>query len=157
MCRVDNVEIVAPSAGMPPTAVLRVRDGGLADSGSWIYAWWRTRDLRVIYVGSTGLPPCVRTWLHLNDPDPAIGRVAALYPAAATEPLDVLFLQLSPSAPRQAAKLALIHELQIHTMLADDYFGDLPPAAAPHHFDAMFAQELARFIELLAGHPRDEA
>ncbi len=45
------------------TVELRVRAGELFDAGSWLYAWFRQTDRRVVYVGGTGLPPAVRTWL----------------------------------------------------------------------------------------------
>ena len=63
--------------------VLRVRGGELAGTGSWVYVWLRAgeRDHPVVYVGGTGLPPAVRTWLHLHDSDPDVGRLAARYPA----------------------------------------------------------------------------
>src|SRR4051812_44484179 len=37
----------------------------------------------VVYVGATGLHPAARAWLHLHDPDPEVGRAAALHPDAA--------------------------------------------------------------------------
>jgi hypothetical protein len=64
-------------------AVLHVRNGEIVEDGSWVYLWLRPdHRQRVIYVGATGLPPAVRTWLHLHHEDPEIGRVASGYPAA---------------------------------------------------------------------------
>ena len=107
--------------------LLRVRRGELEGAGSWIYAWLRCEgDRKVVYVGSTGLHPATRAWLHLNDPDPAIGRVAARLPGVATEPLDVLALRLPPHVSRQDAKAALIERLAELDLLSPDYAGDSP-------------------------------
>lgn len=52
---------------------LRLPGGRLADE-SWAYVVLSGTG-RVLHVGATGLPPMVRLWLHLNDPDPAVGRL----------------------------------------------------------------------------------
>lgn len=107
---------------------LQIRDGELADTGSWVYVWLRPGwDRPVIYVGGTGLPPVVRTWLHLHDPDPGIGRVAARYGDLSAEPLDVLAFELPPSLPRPTVKAAAIQRLHTENLLAQRYVGD-PPA-----------------------------
>ena len=85
---------------MPPDAdedlvVLHVHGGEITDAGSWVYAWLRVDyDRPVIYVGATGLQPGTRAWLHLHVPDPDIGRVAARYPSALDEPLEVVAVQV---------------------------------------------------------------
>lgn len=56
---------------------LRVAASDFVDAGSWVYVEWSTDDRGVVYVGATGQPPALRTWLHLHDPDPNIGRVGA--------------------------------------------------------------------------------
>ena len=43
--------------------------------------------------------------------DPSIARVANLYPAAATQPLDVLAFRLPDSVDRHEAKAELIRQL----------------------------------------------
>src|SRR5581483_7221097 len=93
--------------------VLRVRDGELAGSGSWVYAWLKADRPRrpVVYVGGTALPPVVRAWLHLHDPDPDVGRMAARYAELARQPLDVLAFAVPPALARPAVRDALIASL----------------------------------------------
>jgi hypothetical protein len=62
--------------------ILSVHDGELAASESWVYVWLRPGTREVLYVGSTGLPPVARTWLHLHHEDPDVGRVRAQHPGA---------------------------------------------------------------------------
>lgn len=107
--------------------VLHIRAGEIADSGSWIYAWRRVAgDRRVIYVGATGLPPAVRAWLHLHDADPDVGRVAARYPAAADEPLDVVGVRVPDGSARQELKAVAVARLAEAGLLSADYVGDAP-------------------------------
>jgi hypothetical protein len=108
--------------------LLRVRAGAIADAGSWVYVWCRVDgDRRVVYVGATGLHPATRTWLHLHDPDPAVGRVSALLPSAATDPLDVVAMRVPPEGSRPQTKAAVIARLGQEGLLSDDYVGDAPP------------------------------
>lgn len=118
-------------AGVDEVVVVTVRDGEIADMGSWVYVWCRaTDDRRVVYVGATGLAPATRVWLHLHDPDPAVGRVSALFPSVKTDPLDVVALCLPPGLPRPDVKAAVIAELSQRGLLAADYVGDPPAASA---------------------------
>ncbi|ACZ83138.1 hypothetical protein [Streptosporangium roseum] len=103
---------------------LRIRGGELTDSGSWIYVW--LLEGRVIYIGTTGLPPEVRTWLHLHDPDPDIGRVKARYPGIGTDSLDVVAFRLPESMPRSEVKVAVIAHLSAMGLLSEHYVGDPP-------------------------------
>jgi hypothetical protein len=129
-----------PLSGDESVVVLHVRDGEIADAGSWVYTWVRVDgDRRVVYVGATGLQPETRTWLHLHDPDPDIGRIATRYPAALDEPLDVLAVQLPEGVSRQEAKIALTARLAEAGFLSERYVGDSPvdtaavaPDTAPH-------------------------
>ncbi|MDP9847840.1 hypothetical protein [Streptosporangium lutulentum] len=105
---------------------LRIRDGDLADSGSWVYVW--TLEGQVIYVGTTGLPPEVRTWLHLHDPDPDVGRVRARHPEIGS--LDVIAFRLPESVPRPRVKIAVIDRLSALGLLSEHYVGD-PPRHEP--------------------------
>ena len=112
-------------------AVFRVRDGEIADARSWVYAWLRVGgDQRVVYVGATGLPPGTRAWLHLHDPNPDIGRIAARYPAAGDEPLDVVAVRIPDGASRQEVKSLLTARLAEEGLLSKDYVGDPPEDAA---------------------------
>lgn len=108
--------------------IVRVREGQIADAESWIYAWVTTENLRVVYVGGTGMSPKLRAWLHLNDSNPEIGRVAARYPRFNIEPLDVLAFPIPDGVSRLAAKIALVDKLSMLGLLADDYVGDAPLA-----------------------------
>ena len=48
------------------------------------------RPAGVVYVGATTLHPATRTWLHLHDENPEIGRMRARYAELANEELDVV-------------------------------------------------------------------
>jgi hypothetical protein len=107
--------------------LLQVRDGELVGVGHWIYVWLRPgADRPVVYVGSTGVPPVVRVWLHLNDTDPDIGRLKARYPDAAHEPLDVLAFPVADRLDRAAVKSALVDRLEARGLLSERYVGDQP-------------------------------
>ena len=103
---------------------LHIRGGDLADSGSWVYVW--LLEGHVIYVGTTGLPPEVRTWLHLHDPDPGIGRVKARYPGLGADSLDVIAFRLPDSMSRSEVKVAVIAHLSAAGLLSEHYVGDPP-------------------------------
>ncbi|PZF82092.1 hypothetical protein [Jiangella anatolica] len=107
--------------------LLQVRHGELVGVGSWVYVWLRPgTDRPVVYVGSTGVPPVVRIWLHLHDTDPEVGRVTARYPDVAHDPLDVLAFRVPPRLDRAAVKAALVDRLETRGLLSDRYFGDPP-------------------------------
>lgn len=127
--------------------VLRVREGRLVDTGSWVYVWLRRAEPQrpVLYVGGTGLPPAVRTWLHLNDPDPDVGRLAARYPDLATQPLDVLAFELPEPLPRPLVKAALIERLHRADLLSEQYIGD-PPAAGTSIVDSSVTTTVERIV-----------
>lgn len=111
--------------------IISVHDGEIQNAGSWLYAWRLVGRTEVVYVGGTGLPPDVRAWLHLHHDDPSVARIAHRYPAAATEPMEVIAFRLPESVHRSEAKAELIRQLQIHGKLAADYVGDQPDEAAP--------------------------
>ena len=131
-------------------AVFHVRDGELADAGSWVYAWLRVGgDRRVVYVGATGLPPETRAWLHLHDPNPDIGRIAARYPAAGDEPLDVVAVAMPEGVSRQEAKRVLTAHLTEEGLLSEHYVGDPPEDAVA------IASSGADQVERILGHVRE--
>ena len=107
---------------------LRVRDGEL-EAEAWVYAW--TGAEGVVYVGATGLHPATRTWLHLHDEDPNVGRMRARYPQLASEELDVIAVQLPAGG-----------------LLAERHVCDPPLAVEPHPetdtFVAAVAEHLGR-------------
>jgi hypothetical protein len=135
-------------SGADGVRVVHVRAGELAEE-AWVYAWLRVEDeRRVVYVGATGLPPDTRTWLHLHDPDPAVGRVAARYPQAATEPLDVIAVRVPADAPRGEVKEALVAELATRGLLSDRYVGD-PPGAGPPTAASAVAATAQRLLDAI--------
>jgi len=131
-------------------AIFHVRDGEVADAGSWIYAWLHVEgDRRVVYVGATGLPPGTRVWLHLHDPNPDIGRLAARYPAARNRPLDVVAARLPDDVSRKEAKSNLAARLATEGLLSEHYVGDPPDAAA---ITSAGEQEVERILSHVREH-----
>ena len=102
---------------------LRVREGELAETGSWVYVWL-DEDRRVVYVGATGLDPRTRVWLHLNDPDPEIGRLRARLERLVTTELDVLAMRVPDEVHRADVRDALGARLADERLLAPDAITD---------------------------------
>ncbi|MBA2384140.1 MAG: hypothetical protein H0V68_05690 [Actinobacteria bacterium] len=125
--------------------LLRVREGEIADAGSWVYAWIGASG--VVYVGATGLHPATRTWLHLHDVDPDVGRLLARFPEVAREELDVLALRLPEDADRQEVRHAVVTRLGERGLLAERHVCD-PPAEPSTSVDA------DRLVEAVAEHLR---
>jgi hypothetical protein len=143
-------------ADAPDVVVLKMRGGELADAGSWVYVWCRAADdRRVVYVGATGLDPATRAWLHLHDPDPAIGRVSALLPSAGVDPLDMVVLRLPPGVSRPDVKVAVIARLSERGLLSTDYVGD-PPPGPPADATAEVVAYAEHLTEEVAEHIADE-
>lgn len=105
---------------------VQVRQGEIVDAGSWLYVWRRASDGAVVYVGSTAVPPAVRTFLHLHG-DPEVARVRHRYDGAMHEAFDVIAFRLPDHVPRSDAKEEPIRQLVDAEMLTDTYVGDLPP------------------------------
>ena len=127
------------------TVHLRVRDGQVEDAGSWVYVWVRVERDDVLHVGATGLPPAVRTWLHLHHDDPSIGRIADRHPDATPEPLDVLAFRVPDGVERAAVKVGLVARLQEQGLLATAYVGDPPQQVLPEG-------EVARTVDVVLRH-----
>lgn len=89
---------------------LKVVDGELDDAGSWVYAW--VAEEGVHYVGATGLSPTVRTWLHLHDERPGIGRVRAQQPDALVGRTEVRAFRLAEELDRERVKQAVLARLE---------------------------------------------
>ncbi|TWP36072.1 hypothetical protein [Leekyejoonella antrihumi] len=107
------------------TLTIEVRDGTIDMSESWVYVW-RSRSQPgspIVYVGSTGMPPVLRTWLHLNHEDPDVGRVGQGYPDINEESLTVLAFRLDNDVDRQTVKHALIAALARDGRLGQTYIG----------------------------------
>ena len=107
---------------------LRVRDGKL-EGEPWVYAWIGADG--VVYVGATTLHPATRTWLHLHDDDPDIGRMRARYPELAGEELDVIARRLPPDVDRQRVRHGSVAQLAERGLLSDRHVCDQPLPAEP--------------------------
>jgi hypothetical protein len=115
----------------PEFIVVRVRDGEIAEDGSWVYTWVDDAGL-VVYVGATGLDPRTRVWFHLNDPDPNVARIAARFGRLAESQLDVLAMAVPDELSRADVRDALGALLADEGLLADDAITDhLQLALAP--------------------------
>ena len=120
--------------------VLKVRAGKLESSGQWVYAWIASDG--VVYVGATEVHPETRTWLHLHDDDPNVGRMRARFPGLAGEDLDVLALELPAGVDRQQVRHGAVAQLAERGALSDRQVCDPPSLAAPH-------PETDRFVEAI--------
>lgn len=87
---------------------IQVTDGEVDAAGSWIYAWVRPLGANAIaYIGSTGIPPDARTWLHLHHEDPAVGRVRTDHPEALTGEVEVRAFRIHPDLDRRTVRDAV--------------------------------------------------
>ncbi|MGH3128804.1 MAG: hypothetical protein ACRDPX_12865 [Gaiellaceae bacterium] len=131
--------------------VLPVREGELADTGNWVYAWVDQAGL-VVYVGATGLDPHTRVWLHLHDPDPDIGRMAARFGRLAESELDILAMSVPDGVSRADVRDALGARLADEGLLADDAITDhlqlpLDSSADTTELAARFVARLRSYVE----------
>jgi hypothetical protein len=144
-------------AGVPEVVLLKVRGGEIVDSGSWVYAWCRKAgNGGVVYVGATGLDPATRAWLHLHDPNPAVGRVLALLPTAGVDSFDVVALRLPSELSRPDVKAAVITRLSQRGLLAADYVGD-PPLASLADATPEVIEHAERLTDEVAEHAASTA
>ena len=113
--------------------VLPVRGGELAEGGNWVYAWLeRSADFAVVYVGATGLAPATRTWLHLHDADPDVGRMAARFERLADAELDVLAMRVPDEISRADVRDVVGVRLEEEGLLGPDAILDhLQPLVDP--------------------------
>ena len=119
---------------------LRVR-GGELEPEPWVYAWLGTGG--VVYVGATALHPATRTWLHLHDDDPDVGRMRARYPELANEDLEVVAVALPADVDRQQVRHGAVALLAERGLLSAGHVCD-PPTAAQLTAQA---EELAGAVE----------
>jgi hypothetical protein len=119
--------------------LLRVRAGELESGRQWVYAWL-ARD-GVVYVGATALHPATRTWLHLHDEDPDVGRMRERYSELADEELDVLALPLPPEIDRQQVRHGAVTLFAERGLLSDRHVCD----------PALPTEPTAQADELVAG------
>jgi hypothetical protein len=108
---------------------LRVRDGEVESAGTWVYAWLAHDG--VVYVGATALDPETRTWLHLHDEDPNVGRMRARFATLAEEELDVVALQLDDEVDRQRVRHGAVRLLAERGLLSERHVCDPPLEAEP--------------------------
>jgi hypothetical protein len=132
--------------------VLRVRGGELTDEGNWVYVWIDQTGL-VVYVGATGLDPHTRVWLHLHDPDPEVGRMAARFGRLAESELDVLAMSVPGGVSRADVRDALGVLLADEGLLAEDAITDhlqLPLASSAETLELVerFVARLRSYVEL---------
>jgi hypothetical protein len=122
---------------------LQVRSGELETDGQWVYAW--IGPAGVVYVGATTLHPATRTWLHLHDEKPEVGRMRARYPELANEDLDVVAMSLADDVDRQQVRHSAVPLLAERGLLAPNHVCDPPLEAAR-------TSETERFVDTVAGH-----
>jgi hypothetical protein len=108
---------------------LRVHAGEL-EPEPWVYAWLGPEG--VVYVGATALHPATRTWLHLHDDDPNVGRMRARYPELADEELEVVAAPLPADVDRQQVRHGAAALLAERGLLSERHVCDPPLEAAPH-------------------------
>ena len=131
--------------------VLRVRGGELTDEGTWVYVWIDQTGL-VVYVGATGLDPHTRVWLHLHDPDPEVGRMAARFGRLADSELGVLAMSVPDGVSRADVRDALGVLLADEGLLAEDAITDhlqLPLASSAETLELVerFVARLRSYVE----------
>ena len=122
---------------------LRV-NGGELEPEPWVYAWLAPDG--VVYVGATALHPATRTWLHLHDDDPDIGRMRARYPGLAGEDLDVVALSLPDDLDRQRVRHGAVALLAERGLLSERHVCDPPLPAEPHATTDAFVDALAEHL-----------
>ena len=115
--------------------MVRVREGEVVGDENWVYTWIKA-DGGVVYVGATGLDPGTRVWLHLHDPDPDVGRMAARFDRLAASQLEVLAMRVPDEMSRADVRDVLGARLADEGLLAEDAITDhlqlvlAPPAEA---------------------------
>ena len=119
---------------------LRVRAGELAPE-PWVYAWVGAEG--VVYVGATALHPATRTWLHLHDENPEVGRMRARYPELAAEELDVVAVPLPAEVDRQRVRHGAVALLAERGLLSARHVCDPPLPSEP----TVEAEELVAAVE----------
>ena len=109
-----------------------------------MYAWASADG--VVYVGATGLHPATRTWLHLHDEDPNVGRMRARYPELANEELDVLAHELPAGVDRQQVRHGAVKAFDARGLLSERHVCDPPLAAEPHRETETFVAAVAEHL-----------
>lgn len=135
---------------MDGTEVWHVRDGELVGDrpDSWVYVW-RLPDspdprANILYIGTTGMPPALRTWLHLNAKDKEVARVRKRFPRISTEAADIYAFPVPPGMSRPEVKHALVHALADEGLLAPEYVG--PPLEGAATVSGAVAEYVAEVV-----------
>jgi hypothetical protein len=115
--------LLRPSAETPEFVVVRVRNGEVVGDENWVYTWTEA-DGWVVYVGATALDPATRVWLHLNDPDPDVGRMAARFDRLVASQLEVLAMRVPDEISRADVRDVLGARLADEGLLAEDAITD---------------------------------
>ena len=121
--------------------VLQVTEGELESGGQWVYAWLAHDG--VVYVGATALHPETRTWLHLHDADPEVGRMRTRFPTLAEEEVEVLAVELPEGVDRQRIRHGAVALLAERGLLSPRQVCDPPLDAEP-------AAETDAFVDAIA-------
>ena len=100
---------------------VRIVEGEIVGGGDWVYVWMDA--VGVVHVGSTALDPSVRTWLHLHDDDPEIGRIRAQRPDLLTSDSTVRAFRLRPGIDRRSVRDAVRDLLDSGAIPATDEIG----------------------------------
>ena len=127
--------------------VVRVDEGEVAGE-NWVYTWIDAD--RVVYVGATGLDPRTRVWLHLNDPDPDVGRIRARFDGLSTATLEVLAMRVPEAIPRAEVRDVLGARLAEEGLLRADAITDhlqLPLESSPETYEVV-----ERYVARLRSH-----
>jgi hypothetical protein len=99
-------------------------------------------------VGATALHPATRTWLHLHDEDPNVGRMRARFPQLADEELQVVAVPLPADVDRQRVRHGAVALLGERGLLSDRHVCDPPleakPTAEAEELAAAVAERLRR-------------
>ena len=104
--------------------IFDVQHGEIQINESWVYVWMQRISHLVIYVGATNSTPELRSWLHLHDTDPSVGRIIARRPEAIEEDFEILAYPVPQSLSRSSVKEALIWKLSESGQLSADYIGE---------------------------------
>ena len=115
---------------------------------SWLYVWTLTETTGVVYVGGTGLPPHLRTWLHLHSDDPDVARIAHRYPEALFTSFEVIAGRLPDELDRASSKEELIRHLHAQSLLDERYVGDPP---VPGGGDERVVEAVRPLVEAIEG------
>jgi hypothetical protein len=109
--------------------VIHMENREVVANESWVYVWVRDETNAIVYVGATGVAPALRSWLHLNQEEPAVGRIAAKYPEVGgdlSEHFTVIAFPVDQTIERHGVKQFLESALSEASALDVQYVGEPP-------------------------------